>query len=108
MEHLRVRLIGNDKWKIAILRHYAKCRPNEEVISISPSRWVYILEYQGIENNKHIYRATIFHLPNINVIDMNSSEIINYINNRQIEPRYQNYWQMTHPGSDYSKVSLLE
>ena len=47
MEQLRVRLIGNDKWKIAILRHYAKCRPNEEVISISPSRWVYILEYQG-------------------------------------------------------------
>ena len=108
MEHLRVRLIGSEKWKIAILRHYDMNRPNEEVISISPSRWVYILEYQGIENNKHIYRATIFHLPKRNVIDMNSPEIINYINNNQIEPRYQNYWQMTNPGSNYCKISVLE
>jgi hypothetical protein len=108
MEQLRVRLIGSEKWKIAILRHYDEKRPNEEVFSISPSGWIYILEYQGQENNKHIYRGTIFHIPNVNVIDMESSEIINYINNKQIEPRYHNYWQMTNAGTDYSQVSVLE
>ena len=55
MEQLRVRLIGSEKWKIAILRHYDEKRPNEEVFSISPSGWIYILEYQGHENNKHIF-----------------------------------------------------
>ena len=47
MEQLRVRLIGSEKWKIAILRHYDEKRPNEEVFSNSPSGWIYLLEYQG-------------------------------------------------------------
>jgi len=87
-----VRQIGLHHWETAIFIHLEERMPDVAVISSNSSGWNYILEYNGIEHNKHIYHGMIFHLSNIES-NMDNRKIIDYINDNQIQPLYHYYWK---------------